>query len=308
VRHVTEAPARCANCGSDAIRRRYSLSRFDVYECPQCTIRFRHPLPEPAELAAMYDDERYHANAYFKPARDPLRAPEMRIYRRGLSDLAAMTPVGRLLDVGCGRGTFLGLAREAGWDAVGVELSHRHVTTARGAVASHVWHGDFLAAPFAPGSFDAITMWDFLEHVCDVREVLQHARRLLVPGGVLLVFTIDCTSLFNRIGDVLHRLLPGGAVRPLELLYDAHHNYYFTPAALTRALTSSGFAIDGWRADRAHLGRWLNEPAPWYLVAGGLVLDALSVAAGLPYRRTALCRRDDAPAERLGGGGCESAC
>jgi 2-polyprenyl-3-methyl-5-hydroxy-6-metoxy-1,4-benzoquinol methylase len=298
---VTAAPDRCANCGSDAIRRRYALSRFDVYECARCTVRFRHPLPEPAELAAMYDDERYHASAYFKPAHDPLRAPEMRIYRRGLSDLAAMTSVGRLLDVGCGSGTFLGLAREAGWDAVGVELSQRHVATASAAVASHVWQGDFVATPFAPGSFDAITMWDFLEHVRDVREVLHHAHRLLAPRGVLLVFTIDCTSLFNRTGDVLHRLLPGGAVRPLELLYDARHNYYFTPAALTRALTASGFAIAGWRADRAYLGRWLSEPAPWYLVAGGVILDALSVAAGLPYRRTALCRRADAPAARPAG-------
>ena len=255
----------------------------------------------------MYEDERYHESVYFENTRAgyDADAPEVRIYRRTLSDLAELAPSAqaqagapttpsardrRLLDVGCATGVFLDLARTAGWDLRGVELSARHAGYARDTFALDVWHGDFLAAPFAPASFDAITMWDFLEHVLDPRAVVAQARRLLAPGGLLLVFTIDSTSLFNRLGDVLQTVSGGRVARPVELLYDARHNYYFTAASLGRLLEDGGFRVERWRTDQAYLSRWLAEPAPWYLVAGGYVVDTLSLLLRLQYRRTAICR------------------
>ncbi|TMA78864.1 MAG: class I SAM-dependent methyltransferase [Deltaproteobacteria bacterium] len=303
----TAPPAACALCGATTITLHCRLRRFSVYRCDACTLRFRHPLPDAAELRTMYEDERYHESVYFENARAgyDADAPEVRIYRRALSDLAELAPSAqaqagapttpsardrRLLDVGCATGVFLDLARTAGWDLRGVELSARHAGYARDTFALDVWHGDFLAAPFAPASFDAITMWDFLEHVLDPRAVVAQARRLLAPGGLLLVFTIDSTSLFNRLGDVLQTVSGGRVARPVELLYDARHNYYFTAASLGRLLEDGGFRVERWRTDRAYLGRWLAEPAPWYLVAGGYVVDTLSLLLRLQYRRTAICR------------------
>lgn len=285
-------PAACALCGSRAVTLHCRLPRFSVYRCGECTLRFRHPLPDAMELRAMYEDERYHESVYFENARAGYddRAPEIRIYRRALADLGACVRPGALLDVGCATGVFLDLARAAGWQARGVELSSRHAAYARTAFGLDVWEGDFLEAPFALASFAAITMWDFLEHVLDPRAVLLHARRLLAPGGVLLVFTIDSASLFNRLGDLLLDVRRGRVPRALELLYDARHNYYFTGASLAGLLDGAGFRVERWRTDRAYLGRWLAEPAPWYLVAGGYVVDLLSLLVRLPYRRSALCR------------------
>ncbi len=78
--------------------------------------------------------------------------------------------------------------------------------------------------------------------------------------------------------------------RPLELLYDARHNYYFTQVALARLLEGAGYRVEAWRADRAYLGRWLSEPAPWFLVAGGRALDLVSAVVRRPYRWTAYCK------------------
>jgi 2-polyprenyl-3-methyl-5-hydroxy-6-metoxy-1,4-benzoquinol methylase len=287
------APSACPLCGAPGPARHAELPRYDVYRCADCTLRFRHPLPTPDELTAMYEDERYHASAYFENARTGYdeRAPEVRIYRRALRDLAESgTRRRRLLDVGCATGVFLDLARAAGWQVRGVELSTRHAAYARDAFGLDVWEGDFLDAPLSQGGFDAITMWDFLEHVMDPHAVLAKARDLLTPGGVLLVFTIDTSSLFNRIGDVIHRTV--GAGRILELLYDSRHNYYFTGRSLRRLLERSGFQVARWRADRAYLGRWLAEPAPFYVVMGGSVVDFLSLPLRLEYRRTALCTVD----------------
>ena len=281
------APTHCPACRSSRIARRYRLRRFDVFACEACALQFRHPLPTADELQAMYEDPRYHESAYFDEP-DP-RSPELRIFRRGLDDLAALVRPGRLLDVGCARGVFLALARDAGWHAEGVELSPTHVAQARGRGFT-VWEGDFLTAPLAAGAFAAITMWDFLEHVNDPQAVLATARRLLAPDGVLLVFTIDSSSLFNLAGDVLFRASRGRMTRPLELLYAARHNYYFTPSSLERLLSESGFVAERWRADRAYLGRWVSEPAPWYLFAGGFVVDLASLVVRRPYRRTVYCR------------------
>jgi SAM-dependent methyltransferase len=286
----TSAPSACPLCGAPSPARHARLSRFDVYRCADCTLRFRHPLPTPDELTAMYEDDRYHASAYFENAHTgyDARAPEVRIYRRALRDLAAIgTRSGRLLDVGCATGVFLDLARAAGWQVRGVELSTRHAAYARDAFGLDVWEGDFLDAPFPAGGFDAITMWDFLEHVMDPHAVLAKARDLLAPGGVLLVFTIDTSSLFNRIGDLVHRTV--GAGRIAELLYDFRHTYYFTGQSLRRLLERHGFRVARWRADRAYLGRWVSEPAPRYVLVGGSVIDALSLLLRLEYRRTAIC-------------------
>jgi len=257
---------------------------------------FRYPLPDQDEVVAMYEAEAYHESAYFRNAERAYdeHAPEVRIYRRALADLAGLVSRGPLLDVGCGTGVFLDLARREGWDARGVELSERHVARARATFDVEVWQGEFLAAPLAPGSFHVVTMWDFLEHVLDVRAVLAAARRLLAPEGVLLVFTIDSSSLFNLAGDVLYRVTAGRAIRPIELLYDARHNWYFTRTALARLLASAGFRVERWCSNRAYLGRWLAEPAPWHIVAGGHVIDVLSAAARRPYRWTVYGRREEA--------------
>lgn len=304
------APLHCVCCRSRRVSRRYRLRAFEVWFCGECGAGFRHPQPGAVEVVAMYEDERYHASRYFTDGRGQAWAsPEIAIYRRALDDLALLAPSmeavhgveeggerGRLLDVGSGSGVFLDLARARGFRVAGIELSSHHAAASRRRFDLDVWQGDFLGAPHAPSSFEVITMWDFLEHVADPAAVLARAHRLLVPGGVLLVFTIDSASLFNLAGELLHRLAGRGANSLLELLYDARHSHYFTRPALARLLAEQRFGIESWRAGRAHLGRWLSEPAPRLVVAGGVLVDWLSLLVGRPYRRTALCRRLAAPA------------
>jgi 2-polyprenyl-3-methyl-5-hydroxy-6-metoxy-1,4-benzoquinol methylase len=290
----TVAAPRCACCGSDASALQHRLSLFDVYRCAACTLLFRHPLPMADSLEELYEDETYHDGAYFRnTALDyDLSAPEIRIYRAALAHLARLAPGGRLLDVGCGRGVFLDLARKEGFAVSGVELSTRHVRWARERFGLDVCAAEFLSSGHAPGGYDVVTMWDFLEHVLDPVAVLRRARELLAPRGILLVFTIDTSSLFNLVGAALARLSLGLVQRPLELLYDVHHNFYFTRTSLEKLLLAQGFASEAWYGHRAYLGRWLNEPAPVWLRAGGAVLDGVGSGIGRPYRRTAICRRD----------------
>jgi 2-polyprenyl-3-methyl-5-hydroxy-6-metoxy-1,4-benzoquinol methylase len=90
----------------------------------------------------------------------------------------------------------------------------------------------FADAELDPGSFDAVTMWDYVEHSVDPAADLRRAATLLVPGGLLALSTGDVASIAARV-----------AGRRWHLLTPRHHNYFFTRASLERAVRAAGFEI-----------------------------------------------------------------
>lgn len=105
-------------------------------------------------------------------------------------------PGGPGLDIGCGYGSFVIEARRLGMDMVGIEIEEREVEYARrrlaeeriaGDPATVFRRGDALELPFEAESFDAVTLWNVLEHVPDATRALSEARRVLRPGGAMYV-------------------------------------------------------------------------------------------------------------------------
>jgi MPBQ/MSBQ methyltransferase len=101
----------------------------------------------------------------------------------------------RVLDIGCGFGSFVLLARERGIDAVGIEPASVEVAFARARLAEHrpadngeaVYRiADARSLAWPDRSFDAVTMWNVLEHIPDARRAIAEAARVLTPGGTLL--------------------------------------------------------------------------------------------------------------------------
>jgi len=294
---MTTDTAACPICGSSAPRTVvYRLRPFDVIRCGDCGGLQRDPLPTPAEMEGYYRDPAYIEGGYFdadaatatKAGRE---SPETAIFREALEHLearrreAGLAATGRLLDVGAGSGSFLELARARGWQADGVELSPELAARAEARSGARVVCGDFpsVALPFE--SYDAVTLWDVLEHTTDPGTFLDRARALLAPGGRLVVFTIDAASLFNVAGHLAWRLTAGRMTSPLELLYDKRHNHYFTAATLRMLIARHGLGVERVSIHRAHLGRWLSEPASALVLAGAEVIDLLSIPLRRPYRQ-----------------------
>ena len=141
----------------------------------------------------------------------------------------------RLLDVGCGTGDFLLLARARGWHATGIDLSARAATLARkrGLDARTDWEG--LA-----GDFDAVTLWNVAEFLERPIETLRDVHRVLAPDGLVFVRTPN-----ERFQLAVYRWRRRLAwCRPLaRLLGEA---YYFQPVlwsstTLATALARAGF-------------------------------------------------------------------
>jgi SAM-dependent methyltransferase len=148
-----------------------------------------------------------------------------------LRELDGLAP-GRLLDVGSGKGAFLAAARDAGWDALGVEYAPEAAEAARATFGVDVIVGDFLEVRQL-GTFDVVTMWHVLEHLTNPMGALAHAAESLKPGGRLLVSVPNLDSLQARLGgdDWFHLDLP-------------RHLFHFTPRSLTTLVERAGFRVD----------------------------------------------------------------
>ncbi|MGQ9684468.1 MAG: class I SAM-dependent methyltransferase [Anaerolineae bacterium] len=136
----------------------------------------------------------------------------------------------RLLDVGCHIGVFVEIAAQAGWEAWGVEPSHWAAEEARRR-GLRVLTGTLATADLPERSFDAVTLWDVVEHLTDPRADLQRIQRLLKPGGIVCIHTID-------IGAALPRLLGPRWPWLMEM-----HLTYFSRATLARMLQETGFTV-----------------------------------------------------------------
>ena len=174
---------------------------------------------------------------------------------RCLADLRAelkfleSLPPGRMLDVGCGPGWLLS-ALDDSWKRFGVEVSAFAVEHAK--AHGEIYVGPLLDCPFPEGSFDLVTMHHVIEHMADPTANIVKARRLLKPGGWLMLATPDfdsgCArrfganyrllhdtthvSLFSN--DSMHRFLRDHGFRIRRVDYPFFETRYFTPESLNR--------------------------------------------------------------------------
>jgi SAM-dependent methyltransferase len=155
-------------------------------------------------------------------------------HARFLSKCARGQPAGErlLLDVGCGSGTFLHVARQYGFKPHGMDVSARAAEIAgrqygipvrQGGIGSRVWDGQ---------TFDFITMFHVLEHVPEPKLALESVRELLRPGGRLIIQVPNISSVQARI---FGRLWYGLDV--------PRHVINFTPRALGHLLEEIGFGF-----------------------------------------------------------------
>jgi 2-polyprenyl-3-methyl-5-hydroxy-6-metoxy-1,4-benzoquinol methylase len=138
---------------------------------------------------------------------------------------------GRVFEVGCGDGWMLGALRARGWRVAGSERSLAACRAAAGTNGVAVFVGE-LDALRAPGRFDAVILFQVLEHLAEPVETLRRGADLLAPGGLMVVavpnFASWQASLFGR--SWFHLDVP-------------RHLNHFTPATLARSLERAGLRV-----------------------------------------------------------------
>lgn len=214
---------------------------FSLYRCARCAACFQHPLPPEDVLQLAYPDPYWWivgespstpAARLEKIYRETMLRHHVRVARRHFPCAAP-----RVLDVGCGSGTFLAmLRRRTGIAGEGLESSAAAARRAKDAYGLTVHAGDIDTADFPPGRFDLITMFHVLEHLPRPQAALDRIRPWLSPGGVLLIQVPNVDSWqFRWFG----RRWTG-----IDL---PRHLVNYSPEALRRLLAQSGFTPDRFR-------------------------------------------------------------
>jgi len=144
----------------------------------------------------------------------------------------APVPGGRLLDVGCGGGRIVENLRLLGWDATGLEPDEAAASGAR-ALGIPVVTGSLPDARYGDGSLDAVVMVHVVEHLHDARRILGEVRRILRPGGTLVIVTPNPASMTHAwFRDAWLQLDP------------PRHLCLWSRQALVDMLASSGFLVE----------------------------------------------------------------
>lgn len=210
----------------------------------------------------------------------PDQRSEARRFRRSkkfLDRVAALlerTPAEiRLLDVGCSSGAFLGAAVGLGYRAEGVEPAAR---AARAAQASglKVRQGLLQDAAFADGQFDAITLFEVIEHLKEPLDLLRECSRILRPGGILLVGTGNAASWSMAA--------MGAKWEYLSIAKHGGHISFYTPHSLSVLAQSAGFGVAEVRTRGVRFCEKGDCAAPLYRAAklAGELLNPLATLLG----------------------------
>tara|TARA_Y100000310_G_C20675999_1_gene813059 strand:- start:641 stop:1357 length:717 start_codon:yes stop_codon:yes gene_type:complete len=99
------------------------------------------------------------------------------------------TPGEKVLDVGCGLGYFLLTLAKKGVDCYGIDTSPESLDYVREHITPNVKTGSCTSIPYEENTFDKILFCEVIEHVADDDAALQEIRRVLKPGGRLVVST-----------------------------------------------------------------------------------------------------------------------
>lgn len=140
-------------------------------------------------------------------------------------------PGKRVLDAGCGTGDLLSDLVGRGFAASGAELAPEAAATSR-AKGHDVVEGPFEAYPDSE-RFDAILFMHVLSHAADPQRMLEHARSLLNPGGIVV---IRSGNDFNAMQNVLSQQMGHG-----DYWVTADHQHYFGFESASTLMQAAGF-------------------------------------------------------------------
>jgi 2-polyprenyl-3-methyl-5-hydroxy-6-metoxy-1,4-benzoquinol methylase len=177
----------------------------------------------------------------------------------------------RLLDVGCSRGDFVAAAAQLGFAAEGVEPAP-HIAEAARAAGRTVHTGLLEAQKFPAAQFDVVSLFEVIEHLRAPLPLLEECRRILRPGGVLLISTGNTASWTVRAMKARWDYF--------QIEKDAGHVSFFNPRSMALLAERAGLEVAALSTGRVRFAEKTDLPG-WAYAAAKLAAEALSLPARL---------------------------
>ena len=222
----------CIACHSTSARRLYSIGGVseELVECDSCGLGSIFPMPDSDRIQSFYPAE---STAKFEPLVE--HGVRLGAKMRVKSFVGDLPPGSKVLDIGCGRGVMLRSLLDLGHEAHGVEITPEAASGADPGAQIRI-APELAKAGYEENTFDAVIMWHVLEHLPHPEQTLVEIRRILRPGGRLILAVPNFGSLQSQrtANDWFHLDLP-------------RHLYHFTPETLQRLLACNEFHYESVR-------------------------------------------------------------
>ncbi len=208
--------------------------KFNLVQCQKCGLAYINPRPTKESIGYYYSDYKEGKNFdMMKKLRGCEGIGKFAVKDR-LKFLEKKIPLSnstRVLDVGCGLGSFLGLLRgKKGCQIYGVEFDQLACQYLEGIEGMHVKRGELADAHFEDNFFDVVTLFAYLEHSFDPLQDLKEAHRILKPDGIISINLPNFDFLMRKV------------FKKIWFIHGApQHLYHFNASSLQLLLEQAGF-------------------------------------------------------------------
>jgi 2-polyprenyl-3-methyl-5-hydroxy-6-metoxy-1,4-benzoquinol methylase len=219
----------CTVCGG-ATRLERALPDVDVHRCLACDHCF-------SDLSRAPTKEVYGPEYYVETHRNWFENPNIELFETIHRSIFSANKDAAILDVGCGKGDLLKYlhSRNPRYSLTGIDLSPNPPIA-----GISILRGDIMNHKFER-RYDAIVSLAAIEHLDDVHGFVRQLRELCVPGGQVIIMTLNDRSILYAVGRMLARV---GWQGPVVRLYDKHHLNHFNVRSLERLVTEEGLKVD----------------------------------------------------------------
>ncbi len=210
----------------------FHQNSWPIVKCNHCGLIFTNPRPDNDAMMSYYNfgnsyDQQFIQDWFIQNA-DIQRAT----WQRFLNAISRFKAPGKLIDIGCGAGSFLIEAQKRGFQGVGQEISPYFVRFCREEHQLTVYEGEIEELPLDAEIFDFATAFDVIEHHPDPKKMLTEMHKLLKADGLVVISTHDIGNFYaKRYGKKWRYINPIG------------HFTYFSPKTLKQMMQACGFEI-----------------------------------------------------------------
>ncbi len=236
----------CILCSSTKKRNLYTINKYTVVSCDNCSLIFIVPWPSKKELEKLYGNYTFETGFLMEHLiRTDAKRTLKIIKKLGYKNSA-------LLDIGCGAGFLLDEARKNGFDTIGVDTGKVAIDYAKKELKLNVMRKDFHEFT-TKKKFQIITLIQVIEHITNPYPMLNKTKSLLDTNGIVCIAT-------PNIDSWLYRVLK----KRFNYLIPPEHVIYYSPKTLKLLLEKVGFTVIktityGYPEDVGAIYRFLRE-------------------------------------------------
>ena len=212
----------CPSCSSDRFILLDSYKQENLHLCKDCKLVFDTRIPDKETLVNHY--KQYSRKDYNSPV-------TITRYKELLEKFEKFRKHNRILDLGCGVGYFLEVAKENNWEVYGTEYTIEAIEICKQKGIKMI-EGDFPTSASGLSEFDIVTSFEVIEHIGEPFTHIREAYKVLRKGGLFYLTTPNFNSLNSKI-----------LKNKWNVICFPEHLMYFNSSSLKRILNRNGFEV-----------------------------------------------------------------